>query len=104
MCRYWAYKNAWSMDGLPGMKRAIEAGKTYSVTPMKKIVGPLAPKNGTVHSDGFTLEQVMIIFIVAFVAGVMAATLSPNVLKNAIVAIRDQADARQAAWLPKSSR
>lgn len=92
------------MDGLPGMKRGLEAGKTHSVTPMKKMVGPLAPKNGTLHSDGFTLEQVLIVFIVAFVAGVMAATLSPNVLKNAIVALRDQAEGRQAAWVPKSLR
>jgi len=104
MDRYWAYKNAWSMDGLPGMKRALEAGKAHSVEPIKKMVGPHAPKNGTTHTDGFTLEQVFIIFLVAFIAGIMAATLSPNVLKNAIVAMRDQAEGRQAAWLPKSLR
>lgn len=86
------------------MKRGLDAGKTHNVTPIKKMVGPLAPKNGLVHSDGFTLEQVMIIFIVAFVAGVMAASLSPNVLKNAIVAMRSQAAGREAAWLPKSLR
>lgn len=92
------------MDGLPGMKRALDASKTHGVAPIKKMVGPLAPKNGTIHSDGFTLEQVMIIFVIAFVAGVMAATLSPNVLKNAIVALRNQAEGRQAAWLPRSLR
>ena len=30
---YWAYKNAWSMDGLPGMKRGTVAAKKYSVAP-----------------------------------------------------------------------
>ena len=30
---YWAHKNAWSMDGLPGMKRGTVAAKKYSVGP-----------------------------------------------------------------------
>lgn len=41
--RYWAYKNAESMDGLPGMKRGVETGKRENVEPIKKMVGPYAP-------------------------------------------------------------
>jgi hypothetical protein len=33
--RYWAYKNAWSIDGLPGMNRGTVAAKKYSVAPSK---------------------------------------------------------------------
>lgn len=31
------------MDGLPGMKRGVETGRTDAVKPIKKMVGPLAP-------------------------------------------------------------
>ena len=34
MDRYWAYKNAWSMDGLPGLKRGVEAGRNEGVEPV----------------------------------------------------------------------
>ena len=97
---YWAYKTAWSNDGLPGMKRALEYGKKKDVTPMKKMVGPHAPKNGAVHSDGFTLEQVIIVFIVAFIAGIMAVTLSPAAMRNALLLV--SGEPRKTAWLPRS--
>jgi len=38
--RYWAFKNAWSMDGLPGMQRGLHTAATDSVKPIKKMVGP----------------------------------------------------------------
>jgi len=31
------------MDGLPGMKRGLETGKTDNVKPIKKMVGQYAP-------------------------------------------------------------
>lgn len=40
--RYWAYKNAWSMDGLPGMQRGLHTAVTDKVKPIKKMVGPCA--------------------------------------------------------------
>ncbi|KAK5088415.1 hypothetical protein LTR05_002633 [Lithohypha guttulata] len=102
MDRYWAWKSAWSMDGLPGMKRGLEVGKREHIEPLKKMVGPLAPKNGFVHSDGFTLEQVIVVFIVAFIAGIMAVTLSPAALKNVLALVPGHS--RNAVWLPKSLR
>jgi hypothetical protein len=45
MDRYWAYKNAWSIDNLPGMKRALDAGQREKVAPIKKLVGPLASRD-----------------------------------------------------------
>lgn len=36
--RYWAYKNAWSIDGLPGMKRGLDCGMRELVAPIEKMV------------------------------------------------------------------
>ncbi|OAG45521.1 hypothetical protein AYO21_00157 [Fonsecaea monophora] len=41
--RYWAHKNAWSMDGLPGMQRGVKTAVAEDVKPIKKMVGPYAP-------------------------------------------------------------
>ncbi|KIW22765.1 uncharacterized protein PV07_11031 [Cladophialophora immunda] len=41
--RYWAHKNAWSMDGLPGLQRGVKTALTDDVKPIKKMVGPYAP-------------------------------------------------------------
>lgn len=90
------------MDGLPGMKRGLKALKeNKDLSPLKKMVGPLAPKNGTVHADGFSLEQVIIIFIVAFIAGIMTTTVSPAAWKNVLALLSSQ-ESGNVVWLPKS--
>ncbi|KAK3390702.1 hypothetical protein B0H63DRAFT_466307 [Podospora didyma] len=45
MERYWALKNAWSMDGLPGMGTALRTGRQEHIEPLQKMVGPLAPRH-----------------------------------------------------------
>ncbi|KAK3491575.1 hypothetical protein B0T13DRAFT_490278 [Neurospora crassa] len=40
--RYWAYKNAWSLDGLPGMEVARKTGEKEGIAPIEKMVGPMA--------------------------------------------------------------
>lgn len=103
MPRYWAFKSSYSMDGLPSMKRGLQALKENTdVSPIKKMVGPLAPKNGITHSDGFTLEQVIVIFVAAFIAGMMAVTMSPAAFKNLFALL--PGDSKQTVWLPKSLR
>lgn len=42
--RYWAFKNAYSVDGLPGMKIGYKTGKQQGIAPIKKMVGPMAPQ------------------------------------------------------------
>ncbi|KAL1836190.1 hypothetical protein VTJ49DRAFT_5457 [Mycothermus thermophilus] len=42
--RYWALKNAYSMDGLPGMRIGLETAKKEHITPIPKMVGPMAPR------------------------------------------------------------
>ncbi|KAI8946324.1 pyridoxamine phosphate oxidase family protein [Xylaria longipes] len=73
MDRYWALKNAWSMDGLPAMRRGLKAGKEFSVEPMKKMVGKLAPKNGNQATAELHVAYVVIAFLVVLVA-ILAAT------------------------------
>ncbi|OTA97544.1 hypothetical protein M434DRAFT_65363 [Hypoxylon sp. CO27-5] len=65
MDRYWALKNAWSMDGLPGMLRGREAASRYGVKPIKKMVGAKAPQNGASLElrRGFQLEHLIIIIL-----------------------------------------
>ena len=78
MDRYWAYKNAWSMDGMPGMKRAVKAGKTFSVEPIKKMAGPLAPRNG-VRGDrtGVSFLMVLMVALISFALGMTAMMWRP---------------------------
>ncbi|KAL2266841.1 hypothetical protein VTJ83DRAFT_4118 [Remersonia thermophila] len=44
MERYWALKNSYSMDGLPGMRIGLETAKQEHIIPNPKMVGPLAPR------------------------------------------------------------
>lgn len=78
MDRYWAFKNAWSMDGLPGMQRGLVAAKKKNIAPMKKMVGPLAPKKYVSQSGGVQIEVVVIIAILCFLIGVMLAVCTPG--------------------------
>jgi hypothetical protein len=78
MDRYWAYKNAWSMDGMPGMKRGVKAGKEHKVTPMEKMVGPLAKvkyRNGSV-----SVEWVVLIAVMAFLLGTVVMMYAGEML------------------------
>lgn len=78
--RYWAYKNAWSMDGLPAMKLGMQAGKQYTVEPLKKMVGPLAPSNNQRFRSGLSVEAVMLIALLSFIVGASLALYSPILL------------------------
>ncbi|WPG98018.1 Hypothetical protein R9X50_00080200 [Acrodontium crateriforme] len=71
MDRYWAHKNAWSMDGLPGLKRGLIAGKTEKVEPIKKMVGPLAPRNGATRRFELSLVQIMLVVLASMLLGIV---------------------------------
>ncbi|KAI1816145.1 pyridoxamine phosphate oxidase family protein [Poronia punctata] len=70
MDRYWALKNAWSVDGLPGMQRAMKAGKELAVEPMEKMVGRA---NGNRDRARLEMSYLFIGFLLVLVA-VLAAT------------------------------
>lgn len=67
--RYWAYKNAWSIDGLPGMQRGQEVAKRDSVMPIKKIVGPLALRKYVGPYGGVQPKIVVLAAAVCFLLG-----------------------------------
>ncbi|KAL2073630.1 hypothetical protein VTL71DRAFT_10956 [Oculimacula yallundae] len=83
--KYWAYKNSYSMDGLPGLRRGVETSKRENVVPIKKMVGSYAlesqstPRSGPAFRSRFSgklssmgenvsLEQVVIV-VLAFLMG-----------------------------------
>jgi hypothetical protein len=76
---YWAYKNTRSVDGLPGLKRGVEAAKRegMEVAPMEKFVGLKEAYRG---SDGTGvrkswMERPITLLFLGFVLGVLAALL-----------------------------
>lgn len=51
------------------------------VTPLKKMVGPLAPTQYQ-HKQGFTVAQVLVLVLTSFVLGVMLTNYAPVLLHN----------------------
>jgi hypothetical protein len=75
--RYWAHKNALSMDGLPGMRRGEEIAKRENVMPIKKMVGPLAPKKYVSPYGGVQPEFVVLAVVISFLLGCLFAFYMP---------------------------
>ncbi|KAI0427783.1 pyridoxamine phosphate oxidase family protein [Xylaria sp. FL1042] len=73
MDRYWALKNAWSMDGLPGMRRGLKAGKEFSIEPIQKMVGKMALTNGNLANGERHVAYIVIALLTVLVA-ILAAT------------------------------
>lgn len=70
------------MDGLPGLRRGLAAGKREKVAPIQKMVGPLAPtayRNGL----GFSVGQVIIIALLSLVAGIFIAAYASDLREAA---------------------
>ncbi|KAK4184244.1 hypothetical protein QBC35DRAFT_506343 [Podospora australis] len=57
MEKYWALKNAASMDGLPGLDIAVKTSREEGITPLKKMVGPLAPSPQSSRKRDLDLAQ-----------------------------------------------
>ena len=85
MERYWAFKNAWSMDGMPGMKAGLSTAKAEHIVPIKKMVGPLAPSKYTA-GVGWNLQQVLLIALLSFLIGLATAFYGPTVRQMALEA------------------
>lgn len=52
------------MDGLPGLRRGLEAGKREKVVPLKKMVGPFAPTRYH-YVQGFTKSHMLCVAILS---------------------------------------
>lgn len=103
MPRYWAYKNAWSMDGLPGMKVATKAAEDFSVEPIRKMVGK-AGENLAYNRKGgrtVTLEQAIVLAMVCLAIGALAAVQGPQLVKLLEASARDRPMPSLMAWSQK---
>lgn len=72
--RYWAYKNALSIDGMPGMRRAVETARREGVEPIKKMVGEGKPRYSLApEKSGVTLPLWVLVLVAVgvFVSGIV---------------------------------
>ncbi|CZT06493.1 uncharacterized protein RCO7_04290 [Rhynchosporium graminicola] len=72
--KYWAFKNAQSIDGLPGLRRGVENGKREKVTPIKKMVGPYALEVRAKERADHTRTKIaqFVVVLLAFCMGIFA--------------------------------
>ncbi|RMZ84327.1 hypothetical protein DV738_g523, partial [Chaetothyriales sp. CBS 135597] len=82
MPRYWALKNAFSIDGLPGSKIGLKTGREFSIKPIKKMVGPHAPPNNTRFKTGIPLEQVILVALLSVLLGVLLTLHGPFLVSS----------------------
>ncbi|KAH8662238.1 hypothetical protein BX600DRAFT_513096 [Xylariales sp. PMI_506] len=81
MPRYWALKNARSVDGLPGVKQGLKVGRQEGIVPLKKMVGPAVPKTYQRPITGFTLQQLVLAVVLTALFSVFLALNGTQVLR-----------------------
>jgi hypothetical protein len=107
MPKYWAYKNAWSMDGLPGMKVGTKAAEDFGVKPIVKMVGR-AGENLAYAKKGLgqgrkvaSLEEVLLVALVCLMLGALLAVQGPALLKQVQGVAVGEAMPSLIAWSSK---
>ncbi|KAF2192866.1 pyridoxamine phosphate oxidase family protein [Zopfia rhizophila CBS 207.26] len=83
MDKYWAYKSQLSIDGLPGMKRGYEYAQKHKIAPLKKMVGPYAPKAPRT-SDAMSPIYLVFVALLSFVMGaaITLTLVSPGIVQR----------------------
>lgn len=59
------------MDGLPGTNNAQETMKAEKITPLKKMVGPLAPTHYRNSNAGYGIEHLLLAAIFGAIFAVL---------------------------------
>jgi len=86
------------MDGLPGMKRALDAARRENVEPIKKMKGPFAPENmRSLLAQSYRVEHVILVAILFFLLGIGAVLYGPIVAERFAMAFLT---ARKAGTIP----
>ncbi|KAI4593472.1 hypothetical protein KJ359_009363 [Pestalotiopsis sp. 9143b] len=65
MPRYWALKNAWSVDGLPGMKIGQDTMRKEGIMPLKKMVGESSLEKTRRPINGFSLAHLVLAIVLS---------------------------------------
>jgi len=71
MEKYWAFKNAWSIDGLPGLEIARRTGKADGIAPIEKMVGPQARRQ--MGSRWYGFESIRFVLVTVAVWALVGA-------------------------------
>ncbi|QIW95366.1 hypothetical protein AMS68_000884 [Peltaster fructicola] len=88
MPKYWAYKNAWSNDGLPSYNHALKAAKSDSIAPMGKMVGAYSKPCYTQSSKAtFTPGQVILIAMASALLAAIVVLLAPSMESKLILSL-----------------
>lgn len=82
MDRYWAWKSARSIDGMPGMKRGVEVAEKFDVKPLKKWKGKYAPGGPLAYGHRRARENTdkALVFLVLLLGIVIGGALSLSVV------------------------
>jgi hypothetical protein len=72
--RYWAFKNAYSVDGLPGMQIGNRTGKEEHIAPIEKMIGPKAPRAYR-NDRRFTAWHLIVVAVVSAVCTALSLSL-----------------------------
>ncbi|OAL44751.1 hypothetical protein IQ07DRAFT_592041 [Pyrenochaeta sp. DS3sAY3a] len=75
MDAYWAWKSQASIDGLPGMKRGVDWAKKNKVAPLKKMVGPYAPRAPRTVGSVEPIYLLIAVFLGIVIGGAMALSV-----------------------------
>ncbi|KUI72938.1 hypothetical protein VM1G_08395 [Cytospora mali] len=97
MPRYWALKNSWSMDGLPALHIAQRVQKEEQITPVKKMVGPLAPTQYQ-NASRYGLEHLLLVALITAV--VTAFVMAYGMDAAGAIAVRMPVDTRRLLHSP----
>lgn len=71
------------MDNLPGLKRGVATAQRDKVEPIEKMVGPFAPRGQMPSRRVFDINTMMIVAVMAFLLGLLAAPSLSPVLSDA---------------------
>lgn len=70
------------MDGLPGTNYAQRSMKEYGITPLKKMVGPLAPSQYEVANGGYRLEHLLLVAVISALVTFLALSYGSEIVQR----------------------
>jgi hypothetical protein len=90
--RYWASKNAWSMDGLPGTHNGQATMKAEKITPLKKMVGPMAPTRYGYPNAKFGIEHLLLVAVVSVVSTYLLLLYGAQIASALVAGVPEDAN------------
>lgn len=70
------------MDGLPGTNYAQRSMKEYGITPLKKMVGPLAPSQYKAANGRYRLEHLLLVGVISALVTFLALSYGTEIMQR----------------------